>query len=184
MNFSMIDLCSKALAKIGASEIVSLGEGTPEAEAAASFYGLVKRKLLAGFSWSFATREASLARIAPDEGEASLNRFQLPGDFLRAVKVSGAAPYKIMGDRLHTAADGVILTYVADVGEEAFTPCFASALVYALAAEFAMALLDDGAKFNLFYKLHAVELKEARFLDSQQETPKKIAGFPIVDARK
>jgi hypothetical protein len=181
---TVIDLCSKALNKIGADEIVSLDEGTPEAEMAASFYPPLKAKLLASFPWSFASREASLARIAGGGDAGYVFSFALPNDFLRAAKVSPSVPYKIMGGRLLANASGISLAYVADVGEDCFSPHFASSLVYALAAELAASLLNDSAKFNLFYKLHAVEFKEAKFLDSAGESPKRIRSFPLLDARK
>ena len=180
----MIELCSKALNKIGASEIVSFEEGTPEAELAKSFYPVVKAKLLSGYPWSFATRTAALARVAdPGPGEYSAC-FALPNDFLGALKISSGTRYKIARGRLFADAPAVELSYVADVDEGALPPVFTSAFVYALAAEFAISLLDDGAKFSLFYKLSNTELKEARFLDSSQESPKGLRNFSLIDVRK
>ncbi|MDR2098903.1 MAG: hypothetical protein LBO78_02660 [Rickettsiales bacterium] len=184
MDFSTIDLCSKALHKIGASEIVSFDEATPEAEMASGFYPSLKARLLAAFPWSFATVEARLSRLAEKGGSGYAFAFALPNGFLRAVRIAPSVPYKIMGGRLLSNAGELALLYVADVPEENFSPAFASALVYALAAEFSTSLLNDAAKFNLFYKLHMIELKEAKFLDSAGESPKGIKSFPLIDARK
>jgi hypothetical protein len=180
----MIDLCSKALGKIGACGIVSFDEGTPEADLAGSFYPVVKARLLSSFPWSFATRSAGLARVAGGGLLGYGACFALPNDFLSVVKVSPGVPYKIASGRLCSNAAAVALTYVADVDEAAMPPVFTSAFVYALAAEFSISLLDDSAKFALFHKLSNTELKEARFLDSAQESPKAMENFSLIDVRK
>ena len=185
-NFTMIDLCSKALHKIGANEIVSFDEGSVEAEFAKSIYPVVKNKMLSCFSWSFATKQQNLNKIFEEENERDsdfVNAFMLPNDFLRAVKICPKIVYKICGNKLYTNADKVNLTYIADVDEGSFSPAFVNAFIYAMAAEFSMCLLDDATKFNLFYRLYNSELREARFLDSVQESPKQINDFSLVDVR-
>ncbi|MBD5405973.1 hypothetical protein HDR59_05505 [bacterium] len=183
-NFTMVDLCSKALNKIGASEIVSFDEGTPEAEFSRSIYPVLKHKLLSSFPWSFAIEVKKLNKLVNEnvDGEYE-NCFLLPSDFIRAVKISSKLPYKIIGDKLFSDAAMVILTYVSDVDECKFSSAFVSAFIYALAAEFAMSLLDDVSKFNLLYRLYTSELREARFLDSVQESPKKFDDFSLIDVR-
>jgi len=188
MSLGSIELCSAALNKIGASEITSFNEGTAEAELAASVYPLAKRKLLSSHPWSFALRNARLNRTAQaeegrDEGLPA-NRFQLPNDFLRAVKILPAAHYTIRGDGLWCGMERVTLEYVADAGEDKFPPLFASALTLALAAEFALALLDDGAKFNTLQRQSMLDMREARLADAQQSSPKKIRGFQLAEARE
>ncbi|MBD5398893.1 hypothetical protein HDR60_05330 [bacterium] len=183
-NFTMVDLCSKALNKIGASEIVSFDEGTPEAEFSRSIYPVLKHKLLSSFPWSFATEIKRLNKIVIEDVEAEFsNCYLLPSDFIRAVKISSKLPYKIIGDKLFTDATGVILTYISDVDECRFSSAFVSAFIYAIAAELSVSLLDDVTKFNLLYRLYTSELREARFLDSMQESPKKFNDFSLIDVR-
>lgn len=183
-NFTMVDLCSKALNKIGANEILSFDEGTPEAEFSRSIYPVLKHKLLSSFPWSFAVEVVKLNKMVNDVEEAEyVNCFLLPSDFIRAVKISSKLPYKIIGDKLFCDASSVVLTYVADIDECRFSSPFVSAFIYAIAAELSMSLLDDVTKFNLFHRLYNSELREARFLDSVQESPKKFNDFPLVDVR-
>ena len=183
-NFTMVDLCSKALNKIGANEILSFDEGTPEAEFSRSIYPVLKHKLLSSFPWSFATKTVKLNKMVNDlEGEEYGHCFLLPADFIRVVKISSKLPYKIIGDKLCCDASVIVLTYIYDVDECRFSSAFVSAFIYAIAAELAMSLLDDVTKFNLLYKLYNSELREARFLDSVQESPKKFNDFSLVDVR-
>lgn len=183
-NFTMVDLCSKALNKIGASEIVSFDEGTPEAEFSRSIYPVLKHKLLSSFPWSFAIEVKKLNKLVNENVDGEyVNCFLLPSDFIRAVKISSKLPYKIIGDKLFSNATVVILTYISDVDECRFSSAFVSAFIYALAAELSMSLLDDVSKFNLLYRLYTSELREARFLDSVQESPKKFDDFSLIDVR-
>lgn len=182
-NFTMIDLCSKALHKIGANEIVSFDENTPEAELSKSIYPVLKRKLLSSFVWSFATKVLKLSLIEDENQTEFQYCFLLPSDFIRAIKISPKVPYKIIENKLVANVSDVVLTYVSDVDEENFSPAFLNAFIYILSAELSLSLLDDVAKFNLFYRLYNSELREARFLDSAQETAKHFDNFSLIDVR-
>ncbi|MDR1009318.1 MAG: hypothetical protein LBL52_03645 [Rickettsiales bacterium] len=184
MNFTDIDLASRALNLIGAREISSLDEGSAEAQAAAGIYPLVKRRLISSFTWSFARKSERLNRLDGEGACGYIARFALPPDFIRAVGISPRVEYKIAGGELVCNASAVELDYIADVGAEGFSPMFVSALVSALAAEFSLCLLDDGTKFNTLQRRAMLELKEARLCESQQESPKRIASFPLSNARK
>jgi hypothetical protein len=172
-----IELCSQALVKIGASPISSFDDGSLEASVGSYAYPLAKRKLLSSFAWSFATKRENLNRFANGS-------FAIPNDFLRAVCVYPKRAYTIAGRALVSDSDRVELEYVADVEEGLFSPLFESALMYSLAAEFAMSLLDDSAKYNLMEHTALLELREARFQDSSQKSAKSLRGFPLIDARK
>lgn len=186
MSFSSIDLCSRALNKIGAESIVSFEEGTPEAEICGSLYPTLKQKLLSVFEWSFALAVKKLNRVVDsDEYRESFGcAFALPLDCLRAVSIMPNVPYKIVGNYLYAEVEDVKLKYIANVAEEYFSPMFVSAFIYLLAAELSISLLNDTSKYSLFYRLFVSEFREAKSIDSQQETAKGIVHFPLVDARK
>lgn len=186
MSFSSIDLCSRALNKIGAESIVSFEEGTPEAEICGSLYDTLKQKLLSVFEWSFAMAVKKLNRVidGSENEEAFGNAFALPPDFLRAVGMVPDVSYRIVGNYLYTDAGEVKLKYIANVGEEYFSPIFISAFIYLMAAELSISLLNDTSKYSLFYRLFVTELREAKNLDSRQDTPMGIRHFALIDARK
>ncbi len=183
MSFSSIDLCSKALNKIGANSIVSFDEGTPEAEICGSLYSTLKYKLLSIFSWGFATSIKKLNQVVEEEQNEYGYTFALPSDFIRALKISSNSPYKILGNYLYCNDEEVVLTYIANVGEEYFSPLFVSAFIYLMAAELSVSLLNDTSKYSLFYKLFNSEIRQAKSIDSQQETPKVLGDFPLISAR-
>ena len=78
MAISSIDLCSRALLKIGASSIASFDEGTAEAEIAASLYPVVRDAMLSVHPWNFAITRQVLARLLDKPTSDFSHAFQLP----------------------------------------------------------------------------------------------------------
>jgi hypothetical protein len=148
----------------------------------------VRDAVLSVHPWSFATGQAQLARLAATPVADAAHAFQLPNGFLRALSAGGAGrgrgiPYRIHEGRLHADAPEVTLTYVFRPDESAFPPFFAAALVARLAAEFCLPLTESASRAEILFRLAEQELRQARQVDSQQDTPRAIEGFPLVDVR-
>jgi len=189
MSLTALALCSRALLRLGAQPIASLTEGTAEAEVAANLYPGLRDALLSVHPWSFATGQAELPRLAATPVADFANAFQLPPGFLRALSAGGigrgrGVPYRIHEGRLHADADRVTLTYIFRPDESAFPPFFAACLVARLAAEFCLPLTESASRAEVLFRLAENELRQARQLDSQQDTPRAIEGFPLVDVRR
>lgn len=188
MSLTALALCSRALLRLGAQPIASLTEGTAEAEAAANLYPGVRDALLSAHPWSFATGQAALPRLAATPHADFAHAFQLPPDFLRALSAGTGGrgrgiPYRIHENRLHADATEVTLTYIFRPDESAFPPFFAAALVARLAGEFCLPLTESASRAEVLFRLAEQELRLARQVDSQQDTPRGIEGFPLVEVR-
>ncbi len=134
MALTRIDLCSRALLKIGAQTITSFDDGTAEAEVAASLYSTVRDAALSAHPWNFATYQATLPKLASAPVADFANAFQLPVDCIRVLSAGTAGRgqgirYKIKRRQLHTDADEVILTYISRPDELDFPPFFDMALI-------------------------------------------------------
>src|SRR5512144_1602637 len=145
MSLTGIDLCSRALLKIGAHTITSFDEGTTEAEVAASLYLTVHDAVLSAHPWKFATFQATLPKLASAPIADFANAFQLPIDCIRVLSAGTAGrgqgiSYKIKQRQLHTDADEVILTFISRPDEIDFPPFCDTALIAQLAAEFCIPL--------------------------------------------
>lgn len=188
MALTALALCSRALLRLGAQPVASLDEGTAEAEVAANLYAPVRDALLSAHPWSFATGQASLPRLAAVPQADAAYAFQLPPGFLRALSAGSAGrgrgmPYRIHEDRLHADAAAVTLTYIFRPDESGFPPFFAQALVARLAAEFCLPLTESASRAEMLFRLAENELRGARLIDSQQDTPRAIEDFPLVSVR-
>ncbi len=188
MSLTALDLCSRALLKIGAQPIAAMDEGTAEAQVAAELYPAMRDALLSLHPWSFATAQAGLPRLAGQPVADFQHAFQLPADFLRALSAGGEKSgrglvYRILEGRLHSDADTATLTYIFRPQESAFPPFFAAALATRLAAEFCIPLTEDTGRASLLFRMAEAELRAARLADSQQATPRGIEDFPLVAVR-
>jgi hypothetical protein len=188
MSLTPLALCSRALLRIGAQPIASLQEGTAEAEVAANLYPATRDALLSVHPWSFATGQAVLPLLSAAPVADYARAFQLPSGFLRALSAGEAGrgrgtPYRINEGRLHADAERITLTYIFRPDESAFPPFFAQALVARLAAEFCLPLTESPSRAEVLFRLAEQELRQARLVDSQQDTPRGIEGFPLVDVR-
>lgn len=188
MSLTALALCSRALLRLGAQPIASLTEGSAEAEVAANLYPGLRDAVLSAHPWSFATGQAALARLAAAPVADFTQAFQLPTGFLRALSAGGEGrgrgiAYRIHEGRLHADAPQVTLTYIFRAEESAFPPFFAAALVARLAAEFCLPLTESTSRAEVLFRLAEQELRAARKVDSQQDTPPALEGFPLVDVR-
>ena len=188
MAFSSIDLCSQALLKNGASPIHSFDAKTAESKIAGALYESIKQNMLSCFPWTFAIKTERLAKLATDPTADFLYAFQLPNDCLRVLsagmnKKSTGLDYQIKANQLLTTADDIYITYLTDIPETDFPPFFRHALAARLASEFCLPLTENTTLATFLLKQAEFEEKKARMIDSQQETPRAILNFPMIDIR-
>ena len=187
MAISALALCSRALLKVGAQPIASLEEGTAEAEVAANLYPGARDTLLSCHPWTFATGQMNLNRLDAVPLADFANAFQLPAALLRVISAGSGrgrgAPYRIHEGRLHADADDVTLTYIFRPAEAEFPPFFAGALVSRLAAEFCLPLTENTSRTEMLMRIADAEMRQARLVDSQQQTVRGIEDFPLIRVR-
>lgn len=188
MALNSIELCSSALVKLGADSISSFEDGTAEAKVATRLYPLVRDAMLSVHPWSFATKKAELPRLAITPPTDFTYAYQLPVDFLKALSAGDAMrgrglDYQIVGRQLHSDAEAVVLSYLFQPSEGDFPAYFVPALVTRLAAEFCLPLTENTSRADRFTRLGEDELKLAKLVDSQQDTPPKVEDFTLIEAR-
>ena len=188
MPLTSVQLCSSALVQLGAEPIASFADGTAEAKVAATLYPVVRDALLSAHPWSFAIHQAELTPLTGEPIADHGYAYDLPATFLRAISVGDGGrgrglEYRIVGRQLRTDAEAAILTYVARPDEGDFPPYFDHALVSRLAAEFCIPLTENGSRAETLFRLAEGELRTARLIDSQQETPKALEDFTLTGAR-
>lgn len=182
-------LCSAALVKLGARPVASLAADTAEAVVASHLYPLVRDALLSAHPWTFATAQIRPTRLTTVPEADFAHAFALPEDFLKALSVGTAgrgrnAVYRLAGGVLQTDLDAIILTYVFRADEAAFPPFFAHALVAQLAAEFCLPLTENTSRADALSRQAQLALRDARRIDSQQDSPAAIEDFSLIGVRR
>ena len=188
MPLSNVELCSVALVKLGAKAISSFTDGTAEADVAGTLYDVVRDGLLGVHPWSFATAHAELVQLPSTPLTDFQYAFELPTDFIKALSAGDecrgrGAVYQVVGREVHTNYEELTFAYIKRADEADFPSYFVSALVNRLAAEFCLPLTENASRSELLFKVADTELKLARLIDSQQDTPPRVEDFTLIEAR-
>lgn len=188
MALSDIALCSRALIRIGAAPITSFDDDSVEAEIAGALYEPVRDGLLSAYAWGFATAQEQLTQLETAPIVDFQYAFALPNEFLRALSAGAGAKgrgvqYRIHQGALHTNASDVVLTYIYNCAEEEWPPYFDQALIARLAAELTIPITESTSRAATMFDLAENDLKKARQIDAQQDTPAALEKFPLVDIK-
>lgn len=188
-GYTDLSLCSQALLKIGASTIDSYEDGTAEAEISVNLYPLVRDGLLASYPWRFALAQTTLNRLCVNPLADYKYAYQLPLDLLRIISAGRGArgkgiEYRMAENTLHTNSEQVLLTYIFRPEEQSLPAFFVEALVSKLAAEFCLPLTESTSRAEYLTKRSEEDIKKARLIDAQQDTPQCFEDFTLVEARQ
>lgn len=145
MAASDVSIANRALQKLGARQIASLTEDSPNARSVSIAYEPVRDRLLREYEWNFAIKRASVAADATETLWGGLNRFRKPNDFLRLLRDTEAGSttrsdrqtWRVEGEFIVTS-DGAPLEfrYLARIEDPVkFDPLFSELFSLTLAAE-------------------------------------------------
>ncbi len=187
---SDIDIASRALILIGAEPITSFTSTSTEATVANNIYEDVVQAALCASRWRFATNQAELNMLTETPTGRFEKAYQLPSNLvmLHALTVNdNVIEYNIYGSKVYTdtsSADSVVADYTYRVGEEYFPSYFTVAVQHALAAMFAVSIARDDQLASLFENKAARTMQQAKTLDSQQQTTRKLVTSRFISERR
>lgn len=187
---SDIDIASRGLILIGAEPITSFSSDSTEALVASNLYEDTVRTALCSTRWRFATNQAELNRLSNAPSGRFDAAYQLPADNLmvHAATVSDLLiEYTLYGNKLfcnQSAGDKVIVDYTFRAREENFPSYFTLALEFVLASSFAMAIARDEQLAGLLERKSSQLMQQAKTLDSQQQTTRKLTTSRFIVERR
>ncbi len=179
--FTNVDLCSRALLKLGERPISSFSDGSAAAMLASNLYSGVLNSLLVLHPWDFAKENSRIVYSYRDDlGRAVC---ALPNDCLRVISVDETKDYEIIGKNIHTGLATIHLNYIKQVSESDLPDYFASLMVLRLAMEFCLPLTENQTLYRTISVMFDSELKNAKYIDSSQSNDAQIHGFSLVNSR-
>jgi hypothetical protein len=187
---SDIDIAARALVLIGAQPITSFSSSSTEALVASNVYEDVVRTALCASRWRFATNQAVLNALTAAPTGRFDTAHQLPNDLLmlHAITINDLVlEYNVYGNKIYsnaTANEVVVADYTYRAGEQDFPSYFTLAVEYALAAAFALAIARDEQLATMFEKKAAQLMQQAKTLDSQQQTTRKLVTSRFIAERR
>ena len=187
---SEVSICNQAISWLGGHRIISLDDGTSEANFCKDNFPELRDSLLEEYEWSFATYREKWPKAGTDPTFKFANKFKIPDYALRVLEV--------------TTGDGSITTFnwqkegqyiVTDEGSPEFrfirqiknvahmSPGFRQALAARLAADMALPLTSRRQVQTDMYNLFQAKLLEAVSSDSMQGKSKRIRSDWLKRAR-
>ncbi len=180
-----IEICNIALAKLGVPQIESINDNNMQSLTVKSLYPMIKDAVLSSYTWSFATKNATLSK---NNQQGNKIFYSLPSDFLRAITAfqsneNNPAHYDIQGNHIVSKSENITLQYIARRDETDFPAYFLQALIARLAADFCLPLIDSTSRSESLYKIAEIELQKARGLDNQQLPPQSLSSNILLGGR-
>lgn len=186
-----VDICTSAMIKLGAEPIQSLLDDTKEARLCRLQYPKARDAILRSAPWSFALKRIQLSPVAEELTFGDGNKFQLPQDCVKFVKLYAGEgyvsqdTYSIEGDFLISTLETIQGWYVSnDVEVEKFDPNFKEAVACALAADLAYAITQSNTLKQSLMQTAMLWVQEARSYNSQEITPENFRFDEFLDARR
>jgi hypothetical protein len=185
-----IKVCSRASILIGGNPISSFAEGTAEADICDAIYEDIARSALTNTRWRFATNQEQLSRLASAPTGRFNAAYQLPSGCLmvNAVTVNDAQLiYDTYGDMIYcdaSTSDVVIADFIFRADENNWPPYFTIAVEYAMASVLATSVARDSQLTQLMESKAAMLMSQARRLDSQQQTTRKLNTSRFIAQRR
>ena len=187
---SDIDIAARALVLIGADPITSFTASSIEALVASNVYEDTARAALCASRWRFSTNQKELNLLTAQPTGRWDRAHQLPSDTLmvHAVTTNGKMiEYNIYGDKIFsnvTTTEILIADYTYRAGEQDWPSYFTLAVEYALASTFALSIARDDQMGSMFDNKAARLMQQAKTLDSQQQTTRKLVTSRFISERR
>lgn len=183
---SKVGICNIGLRALGEKRISSLTEGNPAARACNSAYDDVREAVLRDHPWNCCTERAALAALAEAPVWEFPTQFQLPGDFLRLIRLeSPNIKYRVEGLKI-LADDGAPLNieYVANIDNPGqYDALLVQAMGLYLGWSIAEELSKDRALKNAVWTDYLQVRSAATSVDAMEGTPRQFHSDDFLIAR-
>ena len=189
---SNVDIANNALSILGGSTISSLTEDTKNARICNQRFENVRNRVFRGHPWNCLIKRVQLAENSTAPVIEFENAFALPSDFLRVLKIHNGTtdsvasdmPYKVEGKNIITDESTVYLVYVAkDTDPTNYDTYLYEVLAYQLAADMCYSITNNATLAKNLLVDADEKLREARFVDSVENSTDTVEAGEFTDAR-
>jgi hypothetical protein len=183
---SEVEICNRALIKIGEKTILSLADNSKPARICNTLYAPTRDLVLRSHPWNFAIKRVELAQNTAGPAYDYAYSYKLPTDCLRVLIPNREIwEYGIEGRNLVTDYAGSLIKYIARITDpNIFDSSFAEALACKIAAEAAVALTDNDPRHTAMVQLYGLAIADARSVNAMEAGPKWFTSEQWLDARR
>lgn len=183
---SEIEICNRALTKLGEKTILSLGDESKPARIMNLLYEPTRDYVLRRHPWNFAIKRVVMAQSTTDPVYDYEYAYTLPTDCMRILSPSREVwEYGIEGRTLVTDYPNINLKYISRITDpNLFDVSFMEALACKLAAESAVPLTDNDARHTSMEQLYQIAIRDARSNDAMEDGPRWITSEEWLMSRR
>ena len=183
---SVVDICNRALDKLGHGAITSLTDGTKASNLCTRTWDIVRDQVLRDHPWNFAVQRTTTAPSAtlPDWGFSY--QHPVPSDLLRLIEVRdlSAGEYQVESNHILADSDVLYIRYVPRITDPVkFDSLFVDAVSSRLAYELCESLTQSNTKRNILWDEYTDGLTRAKRADAQENPPMVLEEDDWVNAR-
>lgn len=202
MPLTDIEICARALEKLGAEPIQSFEEDTQISTTCKNIYPVEKGRILCKAPWKFSLKQAQLSRqvttpLIKWKYQYTMPADKLHGGMMEVYEDNGnyaftTNDYTIVGDVLMSNSEQIFVTYQFNVNENKFPDFFTGLMVQVMMAELCMNVTQNSQSENqLKQETYGTpsegglggHLGYAMNLDSRDTPTVEFTDFPIWGAR-
>lgn len=182
---SIVDICNRALSKLGASRITALTDNSTAAKACNNAYELVRDGVLRAHVWNCTVERAALAPLTASPEYGFNYQYQLPGDCIKLLEADTSYQWTVEGRKILTD-EGTSLKIRYQKREEdpnQYDPLLVEAIASRMAYEMAEEITQSNSKKEAAWRDYTALLTEGRLRDSQEQSPAELYEDDWVNAR-
>lgn len=179
-------VCNFALAKCGEQRIISMTDDSKNAILCRLHFDQTYREVLRNHPWNFAIRRATLAEISGYTGIEFEHQYQLPADCMRVLRLDSddTSVFNVEGRTIVTDETPCNIVYIGmDDNLNLCDPLFIKVLALELAVKLSYNLTETRTQTDGLLEEAKLAWVEARSMDAQEGTPRKVELSEWLSAR-
>ena len=189
---SVVNICNSALNLIGASTISALTEDTKNARLCNQRYEPVRNRVFRSHNWNCLVKRVELAQNSTAPVMEYSYAYALPSDCLRVLRIYNGTTnsiesdleYKIEGKNVITNQTTVYLVYTSlDTDPNNYDAYLRESISHQLGADLAYAITNNATLAKNLMARADERLREARFIDSTENSLETIEATEFTNAR-
>ena len=189
---SVVNMCNSALNLLGASTIAALTDDTKNAKLCNQRYEPVRNRVFRSHAWNCLHKRVQLAQNSTAPVVEYSYAYALPSDCLRVLKIhngttdsiASALDYKLEGRNIVSDEGTIYLIYIAlDTDPNNYDTYLRESISHQLAADLCYAITNNATLAKNYMARADERLREARFVDSSENSLGTIESSEFTDAR-
>lgn len=171
---SVVDICNRALDKLGYGSIISLDDGTKAANLCSRAWPLTCDQVLRDHPWNFAVKRVVTSPTVSTPVWGFSYQHPLPSDLLRILDIRdlSTGEYQIEGNFILADSDTLYVRYIQRITDpNQYDALFLEVATVRLAFEMCETLTQSNQKKDALWGEYNDALTRAKRVDAQENPP-------------